>query len=393
MNEEKRVSAVEAQSEALEGIRTEIDAVDKQISELLNKRMGYVSDVAQIKAKENIRVRDLERERTILSRLKESVDEDKLSRVQMMFSTIFDASRSYQASKLSEEGVLGRRIKEALTYTNPSFPKQETVACQGVEGSYSSVAADRLFQQADIMYFNNFRNVFEAVNKGLCRYGVLPIENSSHGSVAEVYDLMQERGFSIVRSTKVHIRHALLVNPGTKIKDIKAIYSHEQAIGQCSKFLSTLTDVEVVLYRNTASAAKMVHESGRKDVAAISSPVTAELYGLEVLNESIQNNENNYTRFICISKNMEIYPGANKLSLMFSVSHKPGALYELIAQFSVLRLNLTKLESRPIPGSDFEFLFYLDVEADIRDEELISLLDRMSQDSPHFELLGAYQEV
>lgn len=393
MSEMNKIEASEARSEALENLRKEIDVVDAEIADLLAKRMEQVAAVADIKSKENILVRDLERERKILSRLKDSVEPSKLGRVQMLFSTIFDVSRSYQSAQISEEGFLARHIKEALEYTQPSFPKQELVACQGVEGSYSSVAADRLFKQADIMYFKNFEGVFSAVDKGLCRYGVLPIENSSHGSVAEVYDLMRERRFSIVRSTKIHIRHALLVNPGTKLGDIKAIYSHDQAIGQCSKFLATLSDVEVVLYKNTASAAKMVHESSRTDVAAISSPSTATLYGLEVLSEDIQNEDNNYTRFICISKNLEIFPGANKVSMLFSVSHKPGALYEMIAQFSVLGINLTKLESRPIPGSDFEFLFYIDVEADLHDEEVILLLDRISQDTPHFEFLGAYQEV
>lgn len=393
MNIDNKDITPEIQSAELEEVRAKIDLVDGELATLIAKRMEHVTEVAQIKAKENIQVHDRGRERSILYRLKDKVEGDKLPRVQMLFSTIFDVSRSYQAARLTKEGQLARRIKEAIEYTNPVFPRQESVACQGVEGSYSSIAADRLFKQADIMFFKNFEGVFSAVDKGLCTYGVLPIENSSHGSVAEVYDLMRERRFSIVRSTKVHVRHALLTNPGTKLEDIKAIYSHEQAIGQCSKFLGTLPDVEIVLYKNTASAAKMVHESGRSDVAAISSPNTAELYGLEILNQDIQNNENNYTRFICIAKNMEIYPGANKLSLLFSVSHKPGALYEMISQFAVLGLNLTKLESRPIPGSDFEFLFYIDLEAEIRDEEVIALLDRISQDTPHFEFLGAYQEL
>lgn len=377
----------------LEDVRARIDELDNEMIELFSRRLDLVKKVAEIKRFEGLGVLNRERERTIRNQIADKLSEDKASGGQMLFNTIFDISRNFQSSRLYEKGELAALIEEGFKAAEPSLPKSAIVACQGVEGSHSQQAADRLFQSANIMYFKSFEGVFSAVEQGLCRYGVLPIENSSHGSVTEVYDLMREHNFSIVRSAKLHIKHTLLVNPGTKLEDIKAIYSHEQAIGQCSKFIESLPDVEVVLYKNTASAAKMLSESKRSDAAAIGSASNAALYDLEVLKSDIQNTENNYTRFILISKQMEIYPGANRVSMLFSVSHEPGALYETIAQFAVLGLNLTKLESRPIPGSDFEFLFYIDVEAELSDPEVVALLDRIDQRSGYFVLLGAYQEI
>jgi chorismate mutase/prephenate dehydratase len=181
------------------------------------------------------------------------------------------------------------------------------------------------------MYFKRFEGVLQAVDSGLCRYGVLPIENSSYGSVTEVYDLMRKYRFSIVRSVRLKIDHRLLAKPGAKLEDIKEVISHEQAIGQCSEFLKTLKNVKITVCENTAAAAQMVAASDRTDIAAISSPACAALYGLGILKAEVSNSDSNFTRFICVAKNLEIYPGANKMSLMLNVQHKPGALYSMIA--------------------------------------------------------------
>ena len=243
------------------------------------------------------------------------------------------------------------------------------------------------------MYFNSFSGVFQAVESGLCRYGILPIENSTAGSVNEVYDLMKKHNFYIVRSIKLRIDHNLLAKKGTKLSDIKEIYSHQQALDQCSEFLKSLKGVKITVCENTAVAAKFVAESERNDVAAISSKNCAELYSLSVLSNTVQNNDNNYTRFICISKSLEIYPGADKVSMMFSIAHKPGTLYNVVSRFSTLGLNLTKLESRPMPGKDFEFLFYFDLNASIYDEKVPELLGEFDDEFDPFTFLGSYSEM
>jgi len=193
------------------------------------------------------------------------------------------------------------------------------------------------------------------VESGLCRFGVLPIENSSNGSVRAVYELLQDHNLSIVRSTRLCIRHELLTLPGVKMEDITEIYSHEQAIGQCSKFLNSLNGVRVIPCDNTAMAAKMVAEKGDRHAAAISSHPCAALYGLTCLNDSIQDSDNNYTRFICITKDPVIYAGANRISLIIAFDNRPGALYEILSKLAALDINMTKLESCPVAGSDFEF--------------------------------------
>ncbi|MDR2701411.1 MAG: hypothetical protein LBB72_03160, partial [Spirochaetaceae bacterium] len=233
----------------------------------------------------------------------------------------------------------------------------------------------------------------QAVDGGLCRFGVVPLENSSAGSVNEVYDLMNRYRFYIVRSVKLPITHTLLAIPGAKIDDIKEVFSHEQAIRQCSRFLKSWNGVKITECANTAMAAKQAANSGRTDVAVISSRDCAELYGLQVLSFNIQNTDNNYTRFICISKKPEIYPGAQKTSLMLALKHKPGSLYHVLAKFYAHGINMNKLESRPISGQNFEFLFYFDIDTPVISDELKQVLAELEQETDMFSFLGTYQET
>lgn len=376
----------------LTDLRKKIDGIDDRIASLFAERMQTVLEVAEYKRKIGAPLVDRTREREIIARVTGQQPDEHHLYLKILFSMLFDLSRSYQMRHINGESEIAETIKAALENTDKLFPSKAVVACQGIEGAYSQIACDKLFSLPSIMYFNRFEGVFQAVENGLCRYGMLPIENSSYGSVTEVYDLMKKYRFHIVKSIKLQIHHVLLSKPGRKISDIKEIYSHEQAIGQCSEFLKN-TDIKVTVCENTAAAAKMVAESPRTDVAAISSSSCAELYQLQVLSDRIQNSDNNYTRFICISKGLEIYPGANKISLMLSVPHRPGALYEVIAKFSALGLNLTKLESRPIPGSDFEFMFYLDMDASVYSPQLIELLGDLSGGPNTFIFLGSYSEI
>jgi chorismate mutase/prephenate dehydratase len=235
--------------------------------------------------------------------------------------------------------------------------------------------------------------VFSAIENGECRYGVLPIENSTAGSVKKVYELMLHHRFYIVKSVRLKVDHNLLSKKGVKLSEIKEIISHEQAISQSTSFLRSLPGVKVTVVANTAVAAKMVAESDRRDLAALSSRFCAELYGLDTLESAVQDMGNNYTRFICISKAPEVYPGADKISLMLVTPNKPGALYHVLSCFNSLGINMTKLESCPIPDRDFESMFYFDFTVSVYSDTLKRLLCELEARSEKFRLLGAYSEI
>jgi chorismate mutase/prephenate dehydratase len=376
----------------LQKLRGEIDAIDTQMTDLFVRRMGLCAEVARYKKENGMAVVHQGREREILSRISALAGDELDSYARILFSTLFDLSRSYQSMLITEASPVEGKIDEALRSTPQMLPKKAVVACQGVEGGYAQQACDKVFSFADIMYFRSWEGVFSAVQKGLCQYGILPIENSSNGSVNGVYDLMRSFDFHIVRGVKLHVNHSLLACPGADLGGIKEIFSHEQAIGQCSEFLKTLPGVQITVCENTAMAAKLVAESGRTDAAAISSPACAAMYGLRELRQGVHNTDNNYTRFILIAKNPEIYPGADHLSLMFKVGHTPGSLTRVLARFSALGLNMTKLESRPISGADFHYMFYMDFEGSIYDPSVRKLLCELEQELELFVFLGAYQE-
>ena len=372
--------------------RKSIDEIDDQLTELFEKRMKLSAEIAEYKRQNAKSVADPARERDIINRVTEAVGPDMERYAKTLYQTLFDVSRSYQKKLLSGQSALTKKIEAVADSTPTEFPRRAVVACQGVEGAYSQLACDKLFEFPSIMYFNNFEGVFGAVESGLCRYGVLPLENSSAGSVNAVYDLMNKHSCYITAGVKLFIDHTLLAPEGVALSDVREIFSHEQAIGQCSVFLNGLKNVKVTVCENTAMAAKAVAASGRRDVAAIGSRDCAELYGLRVIETNIQNTANNYTRFICISKELEIYPGANKTSIMMTLQHKPGSLYHVIARFAALGLNLTKLESRPITGSNFEFMFYFDIDASVYSPELRSLISELENDGEQFAYLGSYSE-
>jgi chorismate mutase/prephenate dehydratase len=378
---------------SLLNIREEIDQIDTELTELFRRRMGLAERVAREKSEKNLPIGDRTRERAILTRVSEQIGEPLDQYARTLYTVLFDLSRSYQARLMNKDTPLTQKLRQARLPSDTTFPKKGSVACQGVEGAYSQMACDKLFALPNILYFRSFEGVFQAVEQGLCEFGVLPIENSSYGSVNAVYDLMSRYNFSIVRSVRLHISHNLLAKPGVKFSEITEIVSHEQALGQCGQFLAQHPHIKVTVGENTAAAAKMVAESDRRDIAAISSKSCAQLYGLDILSETVQNNENNYTRFICIAKDMAIYPGADRISMMLSLEHSPGSLYRMISRFASLGLNLTKLESRPIPGRDFEFLFYFDLEASVWSEEVVNLLGTCADAAEQFSFLGSYSEI
>lgn len=377
----------------LNKIRENIDVIDDKIADLFGERMELVKQVIDAKKMSGKAVNDPDRERKILMRVTDRVDEQMQVYLKRVFETMFETSKAYQTMNAETKSEFGEKIRTALSNGDLMLPNKAKVACQGVAGAYSGIAADRMFELADITYFKNFDGVFQAVEKGFCKYGVLPIENSSAGSVNQVYDLMKAHKFYIVKSLRVSINHNLVVNKDTDIKDIKEIYSHEQALTQCKKYLEKFPFAKITACANTAVAAKMLAESGRKDVAALCSRECAQIYGLKLLETNVQDSDNNYTRFILIAKDMEFYADANKISIMTTLpQNAPGSLNKLLAKFSNLGINLTKLESRPIVGSSFEFMFYFDFECNVKDKGVQNLLVELADSTEQFVFLGAYSE-
>ena len=377
----------------LNELRQEINDTDREIVELFKKRMAIATSVAEYKKEHGLPVLDAARERALLEKISEMAGEELGGYARTLYHTMMDVSKAYQHARLNPESGVYNEILDSLDTTPNMFPNRARVACQGVEGAYSQIATEKLFELPSIKYYPTFNGVFAAIESGECRYGVLPIENSTAGSVKKVYELMINHKFHIVKSVRLKIDHNLLAKKGAKLSDIKEIISHEQAISQSAAFLRTLSGVKVTVVANTAIAAKTVAESDRCDLAALSSRFCADLYGLDTLASAVQDMGNNYTRFICISKSHEVYPGADKISLMLVTPNKPGALYNVLSCFNALGINMSKLESCPIPERDFESMFYFDFTVSVYSNALKSLLCELEARSEKFRLLGAYSEM
>ncbi len=377
----------------LSDYRREIDSIDDQLLSLFSQRMNLSAEIAAYKQENSLPVLDVRREQEKLRTLEEKSPEEISDYTVSLFSLIMELSRSRQNRILHRSSPETKAIECALRETPQLFPEKAIVACQGVEGAYSAIACEKLFVRPNIFFFSTFDAVFSAIEKGLCRYGVIPVENSTAGTVNAVYDLMLKHDFRIVRSVRVKVDHNLLVQPGTRKEEIREIYSHAQAIAQCSEFLQGMPNVKVIPCENTAVAAKKVAESGDHGIAALSSRSCSRLYGLEILESDVQDSGNNHTRFICISKNLEIYPGADRTSLMMVLPHEPGSLYKVLSRFYALGINLIKLESRPLPERSFEFMFYFDLDTSVYSPKFIQLMGELSDLAEEFEYLGSYTEV
>ena len=376
----------------LQDYRRELDGIDDELLQLFCRRMEIAAQIGAYKKANGLPILDPARERQILLKIRDKSPEGMGDYAVSLYSLIFELSRASQNRLMGDKAPLTQQIENAVAGTPALFPDSAMVACQGVEGANSQLACEKLFRLPNIFYFKSFEAVFSAIDSGLCRYGVVPVENSTAGSVNAVYDLMMKHNFRIVRSVRMKVDHNLLAKPGTKLSDIREIYSHQQAISQCAQFLQGLNGVKVIPCENTAAAAKLAAESDGS-VAALSSRSCMKLYGLECLAASGQDRGNNSTRFICISKDLEIYPGADRTSLMMVLPHTPGSLYKVLARFYALGLNLNKLESRPLPDRNFEFMFYFDLDTPVYSPGLLQLMGEMDTICEDFSYLGSYSEV
>ncbi len=278
----------------MENITSKVDAIDEEIIRLLGERVKILDeDSSQEKPK--LPIESLRERKAKIMSLAEKYPEEIRNYIPVVVN-LLNEMKGTKTNALGVQGTLAGKIERSKEQTAKLFPDFVTVACQGTEGANSQIACDRIFRNSNIMFFDRFGAVFSAIEKGLCKYGVIPVENSYAGTVNSVYDLMMKHNFYIVRSCRLKITHHLLAKPGTKMEDVKEIYSHEQAISQCSEFLSTLKDVKIIPFENTAKAAKMVAESDRNDIAALASELCVKYY--ESLSRTFEDWLIRYTNYV-----------------------------------------------------------------------------------------------
>ena len=370
-------------------LRNEIDDIDEQLIPLLMRRMEVSKAVAEYKVKRGMPVLNVEREKEVLADVEEKCGEDA-DLIKTIFSAAMDASRALQHNIIGG----GKELRDAVENAQRGKLSADgaPIACQGVEGAYSSITAKRLFPDSPIDYHRQFEDVFEAVNKNIARFGVIPVENSTAGSVHESYDLIMKYRFYVVGAYDLKISHCIAAVDGARFENIEEVYSHPQALSQCSNVLKNF-GITGVNATNTAAAAKLVSESKNEKLACICSEEAAKNYGLKILRRNVQNVTNNTTRFIVISKKLVISDEADKISLIFSAPHTTGSLYRVLGRFSMTGLNLTKLESRPVANGKFDYIFYADVLGSVYDEATLNLLCALHDELEEFKLLGNYKEI
>lgn len=385
--------------EDLKTIREEIDEIDAQLLPLLCRRMDCSLRVAAYKADQGLPVLNEEREKQILDRVRtvcrEEGREEYAEAAALVFASTMDISRALQHRILGAGQELRKTLREAERSLLP--PEKARVVCQGCAGAYSDEAAGRMFpltREADHRpaFVPTWADVLEAVRSGKADYGVLPVENSSTGSVGEVYDLIMAGGFTIAAAAELPISHCLLGLPGARLEEIQEVCSHPQGLSQCADAIAA-HGWKTLPYGNTALAARMVAQAGNPALAAIASRKAGEIYGLDVLDDSIQSVHKNRTRFIAITSRLTLPSDADKISLIFSLPHTTGSLYRVLVRFALAGLNLTKIESRPIRDGGFHYAFYLDFEGAVSNPETQDLLCALSEEMPRFTFLGNYREL
>ncbi|MCC8192187.1 MAG: chorismate mutase [Ruminococcus sp.] len=368
----------------LQQLRGQINEIDEQILKLFEQRMNIASQVADYKIKNGLPVFQSSREQEIIDKVRSNVPQGLENGAEVLYNTIMDISKSQQYQELLPESA-------SIDYEPFDFSMVNKIACPGTYGSYSEIAAKQISSTADIAFYNTFDDVFEAVINGECDYGILPIQNSTAGSVTQTYELMKRYNFYIVGGTRVKVEHCLAAREETQFEQIERALSHEQGLMQCSEFLKE-NAFKTKEYVNTALAAEFVKNSD-KPYAAICSEDCADEMGLKVLRRDIGNSSDNYTRFILISKNIMVTDDADIISVTLSTPHSRSALYRLLTKFSVSGLNLLRLENKPIATKDFDVIFYLDFEGSVKSREVVSLISELSSELSYFKFLGNFKEI
>lgn len=370
-------------------IREEIDDIDSQIIKLYEKRMELTTEVAEYKISTGKQVLDKKRENEKLDRAETQVQDAKNRYgVRELFEQIMAMSRKRQYQLMVSQG-LGEKIAFELVDRLPF--ENGKIVYQGLEGAYSQIAMQAYFgKDIDSFHVDTWRDAMEAIQNGQADYAVLPIENSSAGIISENYDLLVEYDNYIAAEQTIKIEHALLGVPDAEISDITCVYSHPQSFLQSVDFLNEHKDWEQVKLINNAVSAKKVSEEGKKNQAAIASPVNAEIYGLKILKEHINYSDDNSTRFIIVTGKKIYTKDAGKISICFEIPHESGSLYRMLSHFIFNNINMVKIESRPIKDKSFEYRFFVEFEGKLTDAAVQNALKGLKEEASAVKILGNY---
>ncbi|MEE1314467.1 MAG: prephenate dehydratase [Faecalimonas sp.] len=375
--------------ETLQELREQIDTIDTQIVNLYQNRMELAKKVGEFKVASGKKVFDKQREKEKLAAVTSEVEEPFYKKgLEELFEQLMSMSRKLQYQLLAEKGALGRLPFIGMDKLDTDRAR---IVFQGTEGAYSQAAMEKYFgSEINSFHVQTFRDAMEAIEEGSADFAVLPIENSSAGAVNEVYDLLMEFENYIVGEVFLRIDHTLAGIPGTKLEEIERVYSHPQALMQSAKFLDEHRDWQQISVANTAVAAKKVLEDKNCTKAAICSAYAAEYYGLEVLQEKINHNENNATRFIVVTNQKIFLKDATKISICFEGAHESGSLYHLLSHFIYNNLNMIKIESRPIEGRNWEYCFFVDFEGNMADGAVKNAIRGLREEARNLKILGNY---
>lgn len=373
----------------LQEIRKKLDGIDKEIVSLYEKRMDLCRQVAEFKIGTGKPVYDGEREKQKLEAVKSMVqDEDNRQGAEELFSQLMTISRRLQYRLLAENG---KSPDTGFCPVEEIRTAGARIVYQGVEGAYSHEAAMKYFgQEADLFHVNTWEEAMKAVEGGTADYAVLPIENSSAGAVSDNYDLLIKYHNYIVAEVMLPVSHALLGVPGSSVEQIRTVFSHPQALMQCSEYLNSHGEWKQISVENTAVAAKKILEEGDVTQAAVASEGAGKRYGLTALETEINYNRDNVTRFIVVAKKPVYWKGAGKISLCFELPHKSGSLYNMLSNFIYNNVNMVMIQSRPIPGRNWEYRFFVDIEGNLADAAVNNALTGIANEAANLRILGNY---
>ncbi|MGL4773501.1 MAG: chorismate mutase [Clostridium sp.] len=373
--------------EDLSWYRKEIDEIDKELTSLFERRMDVVLKVAKYKKENNMEIFNKSREEQVIEKNIGYLNNPEYSEgLKDFFNSTMEISRAIQYEKIHGD--------DKAFEVSSTIDKNAIIGFQGVLGSFSEEALLKYFGTGyTSKSYEEFEDVFKGIQNGEINYGVLPIENSSTGAISEVYDLLRKYGFYIVGEEFIRIDQHLIGIEGSIIEEVDEVYSHPQGFEQSSEFLKTYDHWKRIPFHNTAISAKLIADLRDKTKAAIASKRAADIYGLSILKECINNQKENFTKFIIIGKNIEMQKGADKVSVVFSLEDKAGTLFKLLKHFAENNINLIKIESRPIKDNFFKYFLYLDFEGTIKDKAVIRALNLVEGNSAYFKLLGCYKKI
>lgn len=378
----------------IENLRSHIDEIDRELVALFEKRMETVLKIAEYKKNNDLEIFNQAREVEVIekniSRLKNKKFQESTTN---FLNKVMEISKEVQKEYVNIDSCDEEACStlESQNYGIRKYPLSLRVGYQGEPGSFSEEALTQYFGDKVSTYnVMDFQDIFEALKNHRIDYGVLPIENSSTGGISEVYDLLRKYGFYIVGERCIKVEHNLVGPKGTKLEDITEVYSHPQAFQQCSEFFKDYPDLRLIPFKNTAISAKYINEEKCKEKAAVCSGKAAELYDLDIIKGNINYNVINRTRFIIIGRDLEVNKDCNKVSIVTTTAHQPGALYEILGFFAENNLNMIKIESRPIIDRSWEYFFYIDISGNFHDETVRKSIEAIKENSSYFKLLGNY---